>query len=142
MEPLANQRIVIKGTKGFRQVEVQAISHIFCEDYVCILHLISNEPVTCSKSLRYFEQILPIGMFCRIHQNAIVNLMQVETVRYTGRHRLAIMKDGTTLAISVRKWPAFRDAFQKHTLTDGNGTLTGKTDTPTRQTDTPADRED
>ena len=132
MEPLANDRMILKGTKGFRQVEVQAISHILCEDYVCILNLIDNKPVTCSKSLRYFEQALPIGMFCRIHHNTIVNLMQVETVRCMGRQRQAVMKDGTALSISVRKWPTFREAFRSLTLATLNGTLTDITDTLTK----------
>ena len=132
MESLASKRIILKGTKGFRQVEVQAISHIFCEDYVCTLHLIDNKQMTCSKSLRYFEQTLPNGIFCRIHNNAIVNIQSVAEVRCTGRHRLAIMKDGTALAISVRKWPAFRDAFQERTLNNRNNTLTATTSTLTK----------
>lgn len=68
----------------------------------------------CSKSLRYFEQILLPYPFVRIHHNAMVCLDKVKEVRCHGRHRHAIMNDGTALAISVRRWPSFREAMRTH----------------------------
>jgi hypothetical protein len=54
---------------------------------------------------------------------------------------LAIMKNGMALTISVRKWPAFRDAFQKRTHTHKTDTPTNTTDTHTKYTDTPTNYE-
>ncbi len=109
-----NDWIIVKTAKSFRQVETAQISHILCEDYLCTIHLISKESMICSKSLRYFEQILLPYPFVRIHHNAMVCLDKVKEVRCHGRHRHAIMNDGTALAISVRRWPSFREAMRTH----------------------------
>ena len=130
--------IIVKTAKGFRQVEVTCISHILCEDYLCTLHLINASPITCAKSLRHFEQALAPYPFVRIHHNAIVNLGCVAEVQCKGRQRHAVMADGTVLPISVRKWPALREALSTHTLTDHINTLTMESDTLTKNTDTPA----
>ena len=127
-----NDRIIVRTAKGFRQVEAAHISHILCEDYLCTLHLINMSPITCAKSLRHFEQALAPYPFVRIHHNAIVNLDCVAEVQCKGRQRRAVMTDGTVLPISVRKWPAFRDAFRTLTYTAQNDTLTVKTDTLTK----------
>ena len=128
-----SDRIIVKTAKCFRQVEVAHISHILCEDYLCTLYLINkSKPITCAKSLRYFEQALAHHPFARIHHNTIVNLDCVAEVRCRGRQRHAVMTDGTVLPISVRKWPAFRDALRTHTHTAQNGTLTEKSDTFTK----------
>ena len=134
-------RIIVKTAKGFRQVEVAHISHILCEDYICTLYLINkSKPITCTKSLHYFEQVLPHYPFVRIHHQAIVNLMQVTEVSCKGRQRHVVMTDGTILPISVRKWPAFREAFRNpipdapsNTVTDNNITVEKYTDTPVPQ---------
>lgn len=125
MKAELDQWFVFSGKKGFRRVQVKTISHILCEDYVCKLHLINKaDPVVCSKSLRHFEQALPKETFVRIHHYAIVNLWHVHEVQCAGRQRHAVMSDGTALPISVRKWPAFRDAFRVHLLSVQSGTLT------------------
>lgn len=95
-------------------------------------------PITCAKSLRHFEQALAPYPFVRIHHNAIVNLDCVAEVQCKGRLRHAVMADGTVLPISVRKWPALREALSTHTLTDHINTLTMESDTLTKNTDTPA----
>ncbi len=133
-------RIIVRTAKGFRQVEVAQISHILCDDYLCTLHLINKSPITCAKSLRHFEQALAPYPFVRIHHNAIVNLDCVAEVQCKGRQRHAVMTDGTALPISVRKWPALREALSTHTLTDHIDTLTKESDTHTKNTDTPTIR--
>lgn len=132
MEPLLNGWIILGGTRGFKQVKVCSISHILCEDYLCVLHLIDKETITCSKSLRYCEQVLLPYPFARIHHNALVCLSQVKEVRCHGRQRHSIMNDGTALSISVRRWPAFRDALHANTLVASYGIDTCKTDTLTK----------
>ena len=133
MNAQLGQRIVIGETRGFKQVEVESISHILCEDYLCTLYLINKaEPIVCSKSLNHFGQVLPPASFVRIHHNAIVNLRCVREVHCVGRQRQAIMADGMALPVSVRRWPAFRDALRAHTLAAQTDTLAGQTDTPTR----------
>ncbi len=131
-------RIIVKTAKSFRQVEAAQISHILCDDYLCTLHLINRSPITCALSLRHFEQALAPYPFVRIHHNAIVNLDCVAEVQCKGRQHHAVMTDGTALPISVRKWPALREALSAHTLTDHIDTLTMESDTLTKNTDTPA----
>ncbi len=134
-------RIIVRTAKGFRQVEVASVSHILCEDYLCTLYLINkSESITCAKSLHHFEQALAPYPFVRIYHNAIVNLDCVAEVQCKGRQRRAVMSDGTALPISVRKWPALREALSAHTLTDHIDTLTMESDTLTKNTDTPTIR--
>ena len=126
MNAQMSQRIVIGDTRGFKQVEVESISHIVCEDYLCTLYLVNKvEPIVCSKSLSHFGQVLPSMSFVRVHHNAIVNLRRVSEVHCVGRQRQAIMADGMALPVSVRRWPAFRDALRAHTLAAQIDTHTG-----------------
>ncbi|MBQ8958463.1 MAG: LytTR family transcriptional regulator [Bacteroidales bacterium] len=134
--PLSN-RIVIGSSKGLKQVEVGRISHILCEDYLCTLHLINiSESITCTKSLRYFEQALQSFPFVRIHYHAMVNLEKVTEVSCKGRQHHVVMTDGTVLPIAVRRWLTFRNAFYANALAPSNGTVVDPNDTLTRKTRT------
>ena len=129
-----SDRIVIGSSKGFKQVEIGRISHILCEDYLCTLHLVDkSESITCTKSLRYFEQALSPYPFVRIHHHAMVNLEQVAEVSCKGRQRYVVMTDGTVLPISVRRWPVFRNTFRALALASQNSSIINANSTLTRK---------
>ena len=126
------KHLILKGTKGYKQLDAEHISHIICEDYLCMVHRISGEEVCVAKSLSFFESILVSHHFFRINHHILVNLMQIEQVVVEGRSRKVVMKDGAELPVSVRKWPAFKDTMHYGTLTHQNDTLAVENDTVTK----------
>lgn len=116
-------QIILKETRGYKQFCAESISHIICEDYLCTIYLVADKEVNSSKSLSYFEDILTPLFFFRINRNILVNLKQIDKVACKGRQHKVIMKEGEKLSIAIRRWPAFRMAFQKGSLTYKNDTV-------------------
>lgn len=116
-------QIVLREARGYKQVCAESISHIVCEDYICTIYLLSEKEVNSSKSLSYFEELLTPLFFFRINRNALINLKQIDKVVCRGRQRKVVMKEGVSVHIAIRRWPAFRKAFQEGSLTSDYGSF-------------------
>lgn len=101
--------IVLKSGKKTKRIRHNEIRFIHCDYPVCDIHLASGKVFTCSQTLCSFEATLP-KTFCRISNNTIVNLDEVEEAVSMGGHRHnVIMKSGETITISYRKWKSFKE---------------------------------
>lgn len=66
--------------------DIDGIELISCEDIIylksdsnyCELKLTGNRKKMASKTLKYFEEILPSGRFFRIHKSYLINIQQVK----------------------------------------------------------------
>jgi len=65
-----------------------------------------------TKNLVDFEDILPPGIFCRIHNGHIVNRKYIVKVQ-NGRGGTVLMKDGKILEIAVRRKDDFLKMMQE-----------------------------
>ncbi len=101
----------VRGMNQYHQFYFDNVSHIVCEGAVCTVYRISGESVCFMKSLSFFEKLLLGHPFFRIHHHTIVNMDQIAIVKSEGNHRVAVLRDGTKLNISVRKWKPFKLAF-------------------------------
>lgn len=104
--------LVLRLGKVIKRIAHEELSHIYCDDYVCHIHLIDGTRHSCTKPLSYFEERLPAQDFHRINHNVIVALRHIEKVLVIeNRLRSAVMRCGTTFPISVRKWKGFKERY-------------------------------
>jgi two-component system LytT family response regulator len=68
----------------------------------------SREVVT--KSLNYFDEILPTTTFCRVHHSYMVNMNCIKKY-FKGRGGYVEMENGSTIEISARKREEFLTRF-------------------------------
>ena len=71
-----------------------------------------NRTFVSTKNLVDFEDILPKSIFCRIHYGHIVNKKYIVKIQ-KGRGGAALMKDGRTLEIAVRRKEDFLKMMQR-----------------------------
>lgn len=104
---------LLKSGKKTRRIRFDEIEYIHCDYPICDLHLVNKKVFTCTKTLRYFEDFLSDNNFCRISNNTIVNLDQIEEVVSMGGHRHnVVMKNGEVITISYRKWKGFKESLK------------------------------
>jgi len=74
-------------------------------------HVHTREKVyLTTRTLKEFEDMLPQGLFCRIHHGYIVNMEEIAKVQ-KGRGGAVVMKDGKILEIAIRRKEAFRRMY-------------------------------
>jgi two-component system LytT family response regulator len=102
--------IVIATTNFIRQLIVTDITHIVCDGYLCDVYINeTNEKITCSKLLKYFETELAIHGFIRIHHNTLVNAKYIKQLN--SKQKELTLKNNTKLKISRRKWIILKKHF-------------------------------
>lgn len=104
-------RIAIPSMEGIQFVNTDNI--IFLEansNYTCF-YINNNSKITVAKTLKEFEEILPQGIFIRIHHSYIINKNMVEKY-IRGEGGQVIMKNGKVLDVSRRKKEFFIKAME------------------------------
>jgi len=98
-----NQQKIILSEKGkYTQVEIENISHIYCEGYLSFIKLIDKEnAITVSRSLKSFEQTLLDVHFLRINRNCLINLKNVTS--FDCKKLQIMLRGNTTLKVSRRQ---------------------------------------
>ena len=81
MESKKIKKIAISSLEGISFIEVEKIVHVVGSGNYSTFHLLNNHKVTCSKSLKHFEKILPKNIFFRCHQSHLINLDFVQRVK-------------------------------------------------------------
>ncbi|WP_338768804.1 LytTR family DNA-binding domain-containing protein [Bernardetia sp. ABR2-2B] len=75
---------------------------IFCESdssYTKI-HLQNNTMIIASKTLKFYEEVLPSEYFLRCHQSFLVNKFHIDKYLKTG---YILLKNGKNISVSVRR---------------------------------------
>lgn len=73
-------------------------------------HVEGNPKITVSHTLKYYEDLLGMPDFMRIHQSSIINLSKVKKY-IRGKTGSVIMTDGCAIDISPRKKDEFLKAL-------------------------------
>jgi two-component system LytT family response regulator len=98
----ASRRIAIPSNEGFELVDIEKI--IYCEassNYTTII-LNNNKAYLASKTLKEYEELLPVNTFCRVHQKYLVNMSYVEKF-IKGRGGELILSNGKIIPVSQNK---------------------------------------
>ncbi len=109
-EKIKFKRIAIPTTEGIQFVKVEELMYLEASINYTKFHLQNNIRYTVSKTLKEFEDMLPDGIFLRIHNSYIVNKNFVEKY-IRGEGGQVILSDGTLLDVSKRKKAEFLKAI-------------------------------
>lgn len=104
----ADRKIVLKDLHSVYVVSIKSVTRCESFDNYTTFHLIDQNPITVSKPLKEFDELLSSFGFIRVHQSHLINLeyLQQFNKREGGSIR---MKDGCEVPVSSRK----RDAILK-----------------------------
>ncbi len=93
------ERFILQTTSGFRIVELNDIVRLEGDGGYTTFHFASGERVTETKTLKFFDAMMPEGVFLRCFQSHVINLNHV--VEYQrGRGGKVKMSDGALLRVS------------------------------------------
>ena len=104
------QRIAIPSMKGLQFIKLDDIIYLEAHSNYTVVYLGKETKITVSKTLKDFEELLPVNVFIRIHHSYIINSSAVEKyIRGDGGQ--VVMKNGVTLDVSKRKKSDFLKAI-------------------------------
>lgn len=107
------KKMAIPTLEGFVFAEISEI--IRCESDGNYTHIIlkNSEKITASKTLKYFEDVLPTRNFFRIHKSHLINLNYVEKY-LKGKGGYVHMNDGKDIEVAVRRKESFLQKLGRH----------------------------
>lgn len=96
-------RIVLPLFKTYKVVLFDEIVHIEARrgSYVIFCATDGNQYIA-TKSMRYYEDLLPTSIFFRSHKSHVINLFMIDSVD-TGNGGMVYMKDGSTIPVAFRR---------------------------------------
>jgi two-component system, LytTR family, response regulator len=102
------ERLILTTSEGLRFVKTEDIVRCESEGNYTNIFLLNKERILVSKTLKFYAEILPDGLFFRIHKSHLINLMHVK--QYTAVDGgYVLMNDGSRVEVSIRK----KDDFLK-----------------------------
>ena len=106
MNDKKDQRIAIPSMEGLQFVETGNIIYLEAKSNYTCFYLKNNEKITVTKTLKDFEELLPVSVFIRIHHSYIINKNLVEKY-IKGEGGQVVMKNGIVLDVARRKKEEF-----------------------------------
>jgi len=104
------QRIAIPSMEGLQFVETDNIFYLEALSNYTNFHLANGKKITVAKTLKDFEDLLPAGVFIRIHHSYIININCIDKY-IKGDGGQVIMKNGVALDVARRKKEEFLKAI-------------------------------
>lgn len=104
-----NQKIALSSAREIYFATLSEIIKLEGEKNYTTFYLNNGKKVTVSKTLKEYEELLEDFGFFRVHQSYIVNLSRISKY-LKGKGGYAVMDDGSTVEISVRR----RDDFLRN----------------------------
>ena len=105
-----DKKIGIASVNGYEFVDTKDIIWCNSDSNYTTFHLTNKSKVISSRSLGFYEELLPASHFCRIHHSILVNLQLVKSY-VKGKGGSVVMVDGTSLEISQRRKADFLAKF-------------------------------
>lgn len=66
--------------------------------------------ITVSKNIKEYEDLLPLTIFCRVHNSHIINLNRIKKY-HKGRGGYVVMDDGSSIEVAIRRRDDFLSKF-------------------------------
>lgn len=90
----------VSSTNHLQMLEVGDVNYCESNGAYTILHLNNGKTLTATKTLKYFEELLPEKWFVRIHQSYLVNKKSIDKILKSGT---LFIKTGEELPIAGRR---------------------------------------
>lgn len=93
------KRLVLPLIDGFEVVEAEAVLYCEAADNFTRFHLQSGDKYLICRKLKFYEELLVVRGFCRIHRSTLINLAYVQ--RYIkGKGGTVVLKNGKALSVA------------------------------------------
>jgi two-component system LytT family response regulator len=103
-------KIGLPTREGFHFENLDCIMFMEAEGSYTNVYLTGNRREIVSRTLNYFDEILPPSTFCRVHHSHIINFNYVKKY-FKGRGGYVEMDNGSMIEISARKKDDFLNKF-------------------------------
>lgn len=107
-----NQKLALPTVEGMSFVSLDEILYFSAEGNYCNVFFHNNQKKMVSRTLKYFEEILPIQAFFRVHREYIINLHYIKNY-VKGRGGQVELINGKIIDVAARKKEDFLQIFQK-----------------------------
>lgn len=108
----SDKPIFIKTGHIVKRISGQDILYVTCEGNVSTIYLKDGGQISCVRLLKLIEEDLSGAGFLRINHNCLVNLAEVQEIRYVNaRKRELVLTGGVVTDVSYRKWKAVKEAL-------------------------------
>jgi len=97
-----NKKIGLPVADGIIFITPDTIIRIEAKGNYSIIFLATEKKITCTKTLKEIESLLPGNTFLRIHHSWVINTNYIKKY-YRGKNGYIEMEDGSTVAVSTRK---------------------------------------
>lgn len=104
--------IIIPTIDGFEVIKIKDIIKIDASGSYSMVYSVGGKPKVVSKNLKYFEQLLPIDIFYRVHHGSIVNANYIKQY-HQGSGGSLELEGNLKQAVSARKKFDFLSFFKK-----------------------------
>jgi two-component system, LytTR family, response regulator len=105
---LNTTKIGIPVADGILFVKSDEIVRLEASGSYTVIYFSDAKKITSTKNLKDFEDILPEGIFFRVHHSWIINMKYLRKY-YRGKSSYMELEDGSTVAVSIRKKGKFLD---------------------------------
>ncbi len=106
-------QVVFSGDKNYQVVKINHILYVEADGNYVTFHMKDNAKYISSNSLSYYEDLLPISKFFRIHKSYIISINAVLSVE-NGRGGLIHLTDNTKLPVAFRRKSAFLQFLERN----------------------------
>lgn len=103
------QKLALPSAEGLIFIHIDKIARCEASGAYTIIFTRSGDKITTSRNIKDYEDLLPDGLFYRVHNSHIVNLNCIKKY-YRGRGGYIEMEDGTTIEVATRR----KEGFLKH----------------------------
>jgi two-component system LytT family response regulator len=101
-QPLAEQKIALPQREGYQFIEVSSIIYCHAEGAYTNVFIREKKPMLISRTLGDIEELLPPGIFQRIHHSTLVNVNDIaQFLRSDGGY--IVLNSGEKLPVSKAK---------------------------------------
>lgn len=97
------KKLAIATSDGFLFAELHDIVRLESHSNYTYFYFSKGPKMVSSRTLGYYEEILPEEDFCRIHHSHIINISMASRYIKGGAGGTVVMYDGTELPVSQRK---------------------------------------
>jgi two-component system LytT family response regulator len=109
---VSQQKIAIPTQTGLEFVAIRDIIRFEAKGSYTVVYLCEGEEVMGTRNIREYEELLPVGAFCRIHNSHIVNLHRIKKY-YKGRGGYVVMEDDSSIEVAARRREEFLQRLLK-----------------------------
>lgn len=107
-EDAAKSKIGLPVSNGLHFVNAADVIRVEAKGSYTVIYLLQGKTITCTRTLKDIEVLLPSPQFIRVHNAWIVNNKHLKKY-YRGKSSYIEMEDGAIVPVSIRKKGDFLD---------------------------------